>query len=745
MRRLQRKDTWRLGVGVFLFIIVFLVFSFIVGAVRLNEIMPHTNNIFGDEWVEIYNENDSNISLINWTIRDLSSNDIINLNISANGFGLIVDSAIGCSAFNVSNESCIELVTIGNGLKDDNESVFLYDENNALVSNFSWNMTIKSSGRSWQFYNNSWQEGSPTPGAINNISAQTNQTNQTNATIKGLELTANLNDIIYLGGEYTGLFKIENLDHITGQTDHINATVYYNITNESSLIKEGYFNITNLNSYTTSDTGEFTPNMAGNYSLCGLIVNSTVNDANSSNDFACKNFTVIDTSSVPCNISINLSSENTIYLTNESIKFYNNLNNETFLYTIEYWKEDLFGAQIGSRTNTTNTNQKSWSPSIDELDQVFFIKNRIAYVACNDTNSTDDYSEKMVVVRGAARTDNSIIQIDEVYLGTDDKAKFGDSLRFKVIIYKGNSTKTSVQAWLEDGSEEKISKTTSTNIYGNYQNHTITIPVQIEANCNGAISDGNYNLVVEGLDAADEETVYVEGTTSSLCQTVTSYKTSSSDTSSQTPLNLEQESEAPTTSFVYDKVRFNIASPTAIEFGKGFVVNITAINTADGEKDFDAWAYVFKGRKSITDPMQNKKHLALGKNESLQFYLPIIVDDENIDPGDYKLMVKLNSSARKSLKSVSKAVELIFNQEYSGKEAISLKSQGETAGKTQAEFDSESFNNELEFDSINKVTGSVVLNADVYESTTVKAKKLVKYFIVSAFGLFVIMLIWRKV
>ncbi|MBI2128703.1 lamin tail domain-containing protein [Candidatus Woesearchaeota archaeon] len=746
MRRLQRKDTWRLGIRIFLFLAVLL---FLIKTIRaeivVNEIMyDYPGSDSNHEWIDIYNNGSEAVNLSGWKFREGGTDHSLTLNngsyiLNASEYAVIADDAATFLTDYFDFNST--LLDSSFDLSNSGEELLLKNKTLDVVFNMTYNVSLGAAGnnKTLCIFNGTWQECIATPGAINNISVQTNQTNAT----LDVSMSVYLSDIINIDVLYDNLFKFEILNKADCSAKD-NVTFYFNITNASnSLVFENTTTRTDIGCSAYANTGELTMNLTGNYTICGRITNSTINDTNPSNDFACKNFTVIDTRSTPCNISINLTSDKTIYLTNESIAFSNNLNDKTFPYKIEYWKEDLFGTQIGSRTNTTNTNQKTWSPSIDELDQAFFIKNRIAYVACNDTNSADDYSEKMVVVRGTNRTDNSVIQIDEVYLGTDNKAKFGDSLRFKVIIYKGNSTKTSVQAWLESGGE-KISKTTSTNIYGNYQNHTITMPVQIEANCNGAISDGNYNLVVEGLNASDRETVYVEGTTSSLCQTVTRYS-SSSDTGSQTPLNIEQESETPITSFVYDKVRFNIASPTMIEFGKEFIINITAANTADDEKELYAWAYIFKGRKSITNPMQNRKHLALSKNESMQIYLPVVVEDENIDPGDYKLMVKLNSSARKSLKSVSKAVELIFNQEYAGKKAVFLKSEGESAGKTQAEFDSESFNNGLEFDSINKVTGSVVLNADVYESTTVKAKKLVKYFIVSAFGLFVIMLIWRKV
>ena len=84
-----------------------------------NEIMPHTNNLQGIEWVELYNDG-NDVSLENWKIGDLADNDTISLNISAEDFGLIIDgNQEDCSLFDVPEESCFALGNIGRGLNDD--------------------------------------------------------------------------------------------------------------------------------------------------------------------------------------------------------------------------------------------------------------------------------------------------------------------------------------------------------------------------------------------------------------------------------------------------------------------------------------------------------------------------------------------------------------------------------------------------------------------------------------------------
>lgn len=111
--------------------------------------------------------------------------------------------------------------------------------------------------------------------------------------IKGLQITVELDDAVYAGINYTKLFMVKNLDHVSGQTDKINATCGYNISGISGL-KEGIFTLTDLNYYKTANTGEFAPTAAGNHTICGWIINSTVDDVNKADDFACKNITVFN-------------------------------------------------------------------------------------------------------------------------------------------------------------------------------------------------------------------------------------------------------------------------------------------------------------------------------------------------------------------------------------------------------------------------------------------------------------------
>lgn len=154
---------------------LFMFFSRASAFVFINEVMPHSNNPWQDEWIELYNPSDEILNLSGWKIGDRKSNDTItSLIIYNKSFALIVDANssnnTGCLAFNIPSESCIAFSTIGDGLNDGNDSVFLYNASGFLVDQYSWTTDIKGSGNSWSKNNSHWLPCFPTPGEPNNCS-----------------------------------------------------------------------------------------------------------------------------------------------------------------------------------------------------------------------------------------------------------------------------------------------------------------------------------------------------------------------------------------------------------------------------------------------------------------------------------------------------------------------------------------------------------------------------------------------
>lgn len=342
-------------------------------------------------------------------------------------------------------------------------------------------------------------------------------------TAKDLSISVYLDNDVFLGRYYNSLFRIENLNYSQENPASINVSAYYNITRNNSVVKEDYFFLYSLNKYKTAGTGSMTFNQSGDYSLCGLIINSTATDSNPNNDFVCMNINAYDTRSFKCNISINATTDKFVYNNNEQIKIHNKLSNSSFFYTIEYWIEDLFGEIIKKRYNTTNQNQKTYTAKINELDRVYVLRNRIAMIGCNNTSSkTSD--EKYVIIKGskkeAEQKSESEIIIENVKYNSKANAQFGEKIDVELSIYKGNTLKKVVYVWIENSKGTDISYKTKASIKEKYSTQELTLPVQLKPNCNKKYNDGEHTLVVEGLGIIKDKAISIIGTDDSLCEEV---------------------------------------------------------------------------------------------------------------------------------------------------------------------------------------------------------------------------------
>jgi len=135
------------------------------------------------------------------------------------------------------------------------------------------------------------------------------------------------------------------------------------------------------------------------------------------------------------------------------------------------------------------------------------------------------------------------LEIEKVYLGNDNKAKFGDLIRIKVFINKGNETKEAVELYLQNEKEEKISKVTKVSVENKYMDYTLTLPIQIFPNCNLKYPEGEYEIILEGLNLDDQEEIYISGITENLCEEVSKKcPTVECESSDSASLELEPES-----------------------------------------------------------------------------------------------------------------------------------------------------------------------------------------------------------
>ena len=176
-----------------------------------------------------------------------------------------------------------------------------------------------------------------------------------------LSLTVVLDLPLYTEIKYDSLFKIAQKPCFPGKS----VTIRYNLSKDGLIIKEDSFTKT-VNCYTSTSTGNFIAPETGNYTLCGIITDSTAKEMDFSNNAACmdleilaqnndsetglspdmpedKNAEETNVSNILCNLDISIATNHSIfYEKGQSINFTPAINNKTFPFRIEYCIEDLF-------------------------------------------------------------------------------------------------------------------------------------------------------------------------------------------------------------------------------------------------------------------------------------------------------------------------------------------------------------------------------------------------------------------
>ncbi len=448
----------------FLVTVLVLVIAQCAYAMHISEVMYNPEgNDNNREFVEIYLDN--NQSLVNWSIGDSSSNDTLEpLFLTDSSYALVVEEGYDYENSDVSYYSAG--ATIGNNLNNDFDKVYLYDTSGSLVDSMSYDGTLANNdGMSMELFNGSWYESL----AIGGTPGRKNSVYEYFSTLSGNESA--------------------NVSNTTADEECNETIIQHNETNES---------ISNESVQEENQTSQ-TNATEGNETSYQQVKGS-------------------------CNISISITSGKLIYDDGEKIPYRISLNNDSYPYIIEYWAEDMQGNVVKSPYNTTNMNQRAWTPDCGK-GSAFLIKARIAEVGCNDTSNLDNRAEMPIVVRcPASRKDeeqyHESISIEGINLGSDNSAKFGESIRVKLYITKGSTSKTAIDMYAE-GADGKVSETTSMNIDSKNSETAVTIPLLIKPDCDDELDEGEYTLVVSGLGVEDTKEFRIEGHKSGLCKTVT--------------------------------------------------------------------------------------------------------------------------------------------------------------------------------------------------------------------------------
>lgn len=675
-------------------------------AVYINEIMYDPAGSDTDkEWVEIYNDGScTNISP--WYLFEANTNRALRLVqgnelLCAGQFAVIADkNSTFLSEYAQFNGTLFD--TSAFSFSNTNETIALKNDTFTVMNSVSYfsQWGGNGDGKSLELIVNNWIPSialGGTPGQQNGINSS--QLNTTAPAARGLKLSANINSPIYLNLSYDNLFKIENLDHVTGQSENLTAALQYNLTKNNVVFKQETVGVSGINSYKTSGTGSFLVNETGTYYLCGEILASSSNDTNSSDNSACAYLNALDPSSIPCNVSLGLDVNQSIFQSGQAIKFKHILNNETFPFTISYWVEDIFGEIAKNTVESSNTNQKSWTPDVDDLEKAFLIKSQLIFTACNDFDKSDNYAEKLVVVKGSGSASGKNPDSSITILDADEEARFGDTINVRLNVYKGDTAAYSITAHVKG--KRKVSDDLKFYAYSKFTNYSLRLPIPIYGNCDNDYADGRYSIIISGLNQSASREIMLSGNDSDC---------SAAQTGSEETSVLSSSSGNFAFSFLSYPERANIGDTVASQ---------VQIEGDEEEHDVEIYSYIRKGSKIYGEKGDNAQMISLPKQSSVTVELSNLVSAT--DPGNYDLVVKLRKDGQKTEKELKTNIEIGFPSS-AGSKTVNV-------GNTQS----------VKYKSVkddpfwwqDRVDESV----DVFDSSTEKSRKYISMAVVGMLGM----------
>jgi len=375
--------------------------------------------------------------------------------------------------------------------------------------------------------------------------------------------------------------------------------------------------------------------------------------------------------------------------------------------TIKHWIEDHEGNTVKSYSDINIENALSqstsskYSPSLNK-GQGYFIKANITGISCNDKEISNNFISELIFVPGeqGAYSLNSSINILDI---TPDPAEFGEIVKVKINVYRGDTLKYAVYAYIENDDGKEVSEKPIMHFRDKFTNYTLTVPIQLKPNCDGDYDDGEHNIIIEGLDLTALEKIDIEGTESSFCEDSGSSSSTSSSSGKGFNYNLEE------------------FSPN-IEAGKEFEIKVNIENKNKEGHNLDIWSYVYRGSKCYSgDRQDNLKTIYLPAESSKIVTLTNLIAEA--EPGDYKLKIKMQRDDYKTEKEMTQTIVII---------------------EPETEEPEKDFNENQE---IYIQQNSFIPNQYpliVYESNSYKSKKLVPYFIIGLLGFFSVFLILKR-
>ena len=324
-------------------------------------------------------------------------------------------------------------------------------------------------------------------------------------------------------------------------------------------------------------------------------------------------------------------------------------------------------------------------------------------VACEDQELSNNVIRQVFTLLDTPLGNDSTIVIEKVYdLGSDDTASFGQTIRAKLKVYKGDTKKEVVALWIEE-EDVKITKQSKVYLPDEFTNYEITLPVQIKPNCDLEYEADTYTLRASGLGAEAEFQIEVAGIEDSICP-------KESVAQQQPDLLVDIADYAA-----------EVKSSDEIE------TSVYLENNDNRHHNLRMWSYVFKGSKSYSGEREaNLKEVFIEKRGTKETLLRNTLSD--IPAGEYNLMVRYTVDGGEQEKRLLRTITVVGEIEEATVTALVQEDGGE-------QIEGVSSAQQI------PLTGSFIT---VYESTTYKTQHIGVYLFAALATFYAIVLTWKR-
>lgn len=385
------------------------------------------------------------------------------------------------------------------------------------------------------------------------------------------------------------------------------------------------------------------------------------------------------------------------------------------------WIEDINGVRLReyvpwNEQRVVSRSTRTYSPRLKEGPYKLHFE--VGELGCRDEDLSNNVVERFFGINDRYGEGESQLKIENVVIGSDGEVEWGEQFNARVSVYRGNSTKRQVKAYVEMNGE-RVSRVSSVNLEDGFREYTLTIPVVLETNCGGKIDGGNAKVVVEGLDLQDEKSLRVEGFDRDVCERV--------------EIEVSEKSEGS------GKFSFDLVD---LQEEKGEVRGILRVSGDKEEHTLKLWGYAYRGSKCYSC----SGGVLQRDNGVVQFDIApfevverevLLEMDEGL-AGDFKVKFLLNKDSQKTSKEVTREISISDVGKEVGfvEQNLVLVSGGE--GVSEDRF----LGGAVEKKVWNGSRSSPLFIA--YESSSRRAEKLVPEILALAFGLLVIIQMFVK-